>query len=232
MPGSLRVLTSLKEETRMLEEQINALPARPLQILEAGCGQLWTLKLSVPFELTGIDADAEALDMRRGKDLKLAVHGDLRTIELPEAHFDVIYSAFVLEHIRDADKVLANFARWLKPQGLLILLIPDRNSAWGFITRMSPHWVHVLYYRVIVGYKNAGKPGHGPYPVVYDPIVSRTGLSEYFDANGMTLRQLTALGSYLKRSRLVRIIARTCSVLSLGRLAWRHNNLCFVAQKR
>jgi SAM-dependent methyltransferase len=216
----------------MLEEQINALPGRPLQILEAGCGQLWTLKLSVPFELTGIDADADALAMRKDKDLKVSIHGDLRTAQLPDAHFDVIYSAFVLEHIQDAEKVLANFARWLKPNGLLILLIPDRDSAWGFITRITPHGVHVLYYRLIVGYKNAGKPGHAPYPVIYDPVVSRRGLNEFFEANGLTLRQLTALGSQLKRSRLVRIVARSCSMLSLGRLAWRHNNLCFVAQKR
>jgi SAM-dependent methyltransferase len=230
--AELRILSSLKEESKLLEEQINALPARPLQILEAGCGQHWTLKLGVPFELTGIDADADALAMRRGKDLKEAVHGDLRTIQLPEAHFDVVYSAFVLEHVADAEIVLANFARWLKPNGLMILLIPDRDSAYGFLTRMTPHWVHVLYYRLIVGYKHAGKPGHGPYPVIYDPVVSRAGLDEFFKANGLTVRQFTALGSYLKRSRLVRIVARTCSMLSLGRLAWRHNNLCFVAQKR
>jgi SAM-dependent methyltransferase len=230
VPDSLRIFNSLKEESRMLEERISALPGRPLQILEAGCGQLWTLKLSVPFELTGIDADGDAIAMR--KDLKKAIHGDLRTADLPDGYFDVVYSAFVLEHVEDAETVLKNFVRWLKPNGLLILLIPDRDSAYGSLTRLTPHWVHVLYYRHIIGYKKAGKPGHGPYPVRYEPIVSRKGLNEFFAANGLTLRDLTALGSYLKRSRLVRIVARTWSMLSLGRLAWRHNNLCFIAQKR
>src|ERR1700677_5081735 len=74
---------------------------RSLSILEAGCGQRWTLDLSgIDYTLTGVDTDPVALDLRKTKarDLDVAILGDLCSVELPEASFDVVFSSFVLEH--------------------------------------------------------------------------------------------------------------------------------------
>src|SRR5271165_4507365 len=100
------------------ELQINAIRAharrlgRPLSILEAGCGQCWTLNLSgVEYTLTGVDRDPVALELRKtnARDLDVAIVGDLCSVELPEASFDVVYSCFVLEHVQQADVALQNF---------------------------------------------------------------------------------------------------------------------------
>ncbi|MGH9955766.1 MAG: methyltransferase domain-containing protein, partial [Pyrinomonadaceae bacterium] len=79
----------------------------------------------------------------------------------------VIYNSFVLEHIEDASQVLQNSTRWLKPGGIVVLKIPDPDSVCGFITRVTPHWFHVFYYRYLLGARNAGKPGYAPYTIDY-----------------------------------------------------------------
>lgn len=63
------------------------------------------------------------------QDMDVPIVGDLCTVQLPEGSFDVVYSAFVLEHVQQADTALENFVRWLRPGGLLILRLPERNSA-------------------------------------------------------------------------------------------------------
>lgn len=210
----------------LLQERLEALPG-PLRILEAGCGRSWTFRLSVPYTLTGIDLDAEALAAR--KDLHRAVVGDLRTAEFPPHSFDVIYNAFVLEHVSGAQQVLERFLRWLAPGGMLIMKVPDRDSAYGFLTRMTPFRLHVMIYRYVLGVRWAGKPGHGPYRTYYDRVVSEHGLREFFCCNGLPAPELYRMCSYAD-NRLVRLAALLTSLLSAGRLAWRHNNLLLIAQ--
>ena len=210
----------------LLKARLDALPG-PLRILEAGCGRDWPLNLSVPFTLTGLDLDADALAART--DLDRAVVGDLRTAEFPAGSFDVIYSAFVLEHVSGAQQVLERFVRWLAPGGMLVLQVPDRDSAYGFLTRMTPMWAHVLVYRCLFGLEWAGTTGHGPYPTHYDAVVSERGLSEFCGRSGLSSPELYRMCSY-DNARLVRFAAFLTAMLSAGRLAWRHNNLLLIAR--
>jgi SAM-dependent methyltransferase len=211
---------------QMLRERLEALPG-PLRILEAGCGRTWAHKLSVPYVLTGLDLDPDALAART--DLDHAIVGDLRTVEFPQHSFDVIYNAFVLEHVRGARQVLERFLDWLAPGGMLILKVPDRDSAYGFLTRLTPFWTHVLIYRYMLGYPQAGTPGHAPYPTYYDKVVSERGLREFCLGNGMRAPELYRLCSY-ENQWSVRAAALVTSLLSGGRLPWRHNNLLLIAR--
>lgn len=210
----------------------------PLQILEAGCGRAWVLALEgVAYTLTGVDTDAKALAERKDviRDLDVAIEGDLRDVDLPAASFDVIYSAFVLEHIREAERVLENFARWLRPGGLLVLQIPDPNSARGFATRATPHWVHVAYYRIVMGYEWAGKPGYGPYETFYTPVVSRWGIRRWAERHHFGLLSENGDGhqNYGRGAKawINLALVRGIETLSLGTLASGHANLCFVLEK-
>lgn len=210
----------------MLRTRVDALPG-PLRILEAGCGRRWPLKLSVPFVLTGVDLDRDALAART--DLDRAVLGDLRTVEFAPSSFDVIYSAFVLEHVRGAQGVLERFVRWLAPGGMLIVNVPDRDSAYGFVTRLTPFWAHVMFHRYLLRQPLAGTPGHGPYPTHYDAVISEGGLREFCRRNGLAAPEVYRLCSYA-HDRPVRAAAFLTSMLSGGRLAWRHNNLLLIAR--
>jgi SAM-dependent methyltransferase len=209
-----------------------------IDILDAGCGRRWPLSLAgVQYRLTGIDTDEEALRVRRDQtgDLDEWIAGDLRTVELGEAAYDVVYCSFVLEHVAGARTVLDRFTAALRPGGLLILRIPDRDSVFGFLTRITPFWVHVLYRRWVKGNKNAGKPGHEPYPTAYDQVVSRAGIGAYCADNGLEIIDEYGSDFYLRELgpwRMVIVpLVKVVEALSFGRLTARHNNLSFVLRK-
>lgn len=222
----MQPLLSYTEMNALLEAELGSL-APPLRILEAGCGRHWGLKLTVPYTLTGIDLDRDALAVRT--DLDRAILGDLTTAEFPPGSFDVVYCAFVLEHVKGAEHVLERFLRWLAPGGMLVIKVPDRDSAYGYLARVTPLWIHVLTYRWLLGYREAGTPGHGPYPTEYDAVVSERGLIRFCAAHGLGKPQVRRLCSYGGR-RLATLGAFLISALSAGWLAWRHNNLLLVAR--
>ena len=237
----IKIFRSSDQEFRLLEKCVvqKAMNGYRLQILEAGCGLRWPLNLSgIQYTLTGIDIDKNALDLRKSKfnDLNEVIIGDLRSVELEESKYDVIYNSFVLEHIDNAQSVLDNFDKWLKPGGILILRMPDRNSVYGFVTRATPHWFHVYYKKYIKGRLNAGKPGFGPYPTFYDSIVSRVGIHEFCKNSNLIIKEEYGEENYLKGrgfiSVLIKLFAQSLSLLSLGRLAWEYNNLIYVLEKR
>lgn len=234
--GELKLFTSFEEEFELLERRIKAHydGASPLSVLEAGCGRRWPLKLDgVRYCLTGVDLDEKALRSRR--DLDEAIVGDLRSIDLGDRQSDVIYNSFVLEHVQNAERVLENFARWLKPDGLLIIKLPDRDTAFGFVTKITPFWFHVAYHKYVLRRWNAVRPGFGPYPTYYDRVVSRGGLSAFCSAHQLRVNDEYGSCDYCSEktagTRLALIAAVLVSLLSMGRLPWRHNNLTYALTK-
>ncbi|OPY94473.1 hypothetical protein A5906_12915 [Bradyrhizobium sacchari] len=213
-------------------------PGKVLEILEAGCGQKWDLDIGDGgYVLTGIDLDPEALRIRRDetKDLHEAILGDLRTADFGGRTFDVIFNCYVLEHVSGAQQVLEKFNRWVKPGGLIIIVIPDPYSAFGFTSRMTPHWFHVLFYRLIRGSKNAGKPGYAPYRVTYDKVVSREGIRAFCRQNGLVLAAEYGYSGTLTnkslRQNLVEAYKKTLHVLSLGRLSSDYDDIILMIRK-
>ena len=210
----------------------------PASILEAGCGRQWNLDISLPFHLTGVDISEPALKIRRDEigDLDEIIIGDLHTVDLAPDSYDVIYSSFVLEHLPQAALILDRFRTWLKPGGILVLLIPDRDSVFGFLTRLSPHWIHVLYYKWVMHYAHAGKPGYGPFKTYYDPVIGRKGLHKYSEQ--MEFPIVLEFGAPPQvtldpglRSKMFRGMLKLVEYSSLGRLSADHQNLISVMRK-
>ena len=223
----LQLFINRSQEINLLEDCIKryAHPGYPLAILEAGCGRRWPLNLGeLHYTLTGVDINEDALEIRKNKskDLDEVVLGDLRYVELEKEKYDVIFCSFVLEHVENAERVLENFCRWLKPGGLLILRIPDRDSVRGLITRITPFQFHVFYYK-LVGIKNAGQPGHGPFPTPFNKVVSRKGIHQYCQKHDLIVKEEYGDGYYLNKRGIItfleRCFIRTIGVLSLGRIS-------------
>ena len=156
------------------------------------------------YTLTGVDVDRNALAVRQrtARPTDRLLYGDLRSRELFAAEeFDAIFNSFVLEHVDGAERVLDNFLYWLKPGGTLILRIPDGDSVYGFVTRMTPFWFHVLYKKYVQKMPNAGKPGYDPFPVFYDDVVSRRGIHRYCAERGCKVHDRSGLGQLSAEGR-------------------------------
>lgn len=212
--------------------------AHRLEILEAGCGQSWTFELDdVDYRLTGLDLDAAALRIRveERKDLDVAIHGDLCTAALPAEGYDVVYSAFVLEHIEDAPVALDNLASWVRPGGRLILRLPDPKSVRGFVTRRTPLWFHVAYHQYVLGHVHAGQPGYAPYPTWYHPVIGRDALAQAVGRAGLKPVSVWGDGFRHEGRGLVGLAVQAgtwlIAALSLGRLERGHSDLLYVFEK-
>lgn len=236
----MKIIPRYEDELALLERHLKDQwqPGKVLQVLEAGCGREWYFRMQgVDYELTGVDMDADALDARRNikKDLKHSFVGDLRTVQLPDGGFDVIYNAFVLEHVDGARRVLDNFVRWLKPGGIMIIRVPDKDGVQGFLARHTPHFFHVFYYRHAWKMKNAGKPGFAPYPTIYDDVISRRGLLEFCAANGLQVVDEIGVGSYRRGhgliSRITPFVAGAINLLSFGKVHDKYVDRTLIARK-
>jgi SAM-dependent methyltransferase len=192
-----------------------------LNILEAGCGTKWRLNLQeVQYTLTGVDLDKNALDIRKNKqkDIDIAILADLRTVSLA-----------------GAEDVLRNFVRWLKPGGIMILMFPNGDSAYAFVTRMSPFRVHVFYKKYLQGIKNAGQPGHDPYPVSFDKVVSRNGIYGFCETCGLVVKAEYRMDGRPMKSQIIwfltRILMWGLYLISFKRLSVNYRNLVYVIEK-
>ena len=134
---------------------------RPLKILEAGCGSMGHVSYDNDAYIVGIDISQVQLD--RNPILKERILGDIEDYPLPESTFDLIICWDVLEHLKHPDRALRNFARTVNEGGIILLASPNVMTVRGLLTKFTPHWVHVLYYKRVVGLKDAGKPGHYPF---------------------------------------------------------------------
>ena len=202
-----------------------------IDILEAGCGRRWPYKLDgFDYRLTGIDIDAEALRIRKEDvgDLDEIVHSDLHKARFSEAQFDVIYSSYVLEHVYGVDALLGLFHKWLKPGGLLVIKVPDYQSVYGLITRITPHKFHIFYKRYFRGLRNAGKPGYGPYPTVHERAIARGPFHEFLSSNAMTMLQERGYGTL---PGMQKHVSNTIGALTFGAYAGGHYNLLYISQK-
>lgn len=101
-----------------------------LHILDAGCGDGLNLQVLCNVDNSKVYATDNNLDRcYRASQSYPNVHvslSDLTTLNITE-FYDVILCSQVLEHITEADKVLCNLYNALKPNGVLILGVPNEG---------------------------------------------------------------------------------------------------------
>lgn len=113
------------------------------RILDAGCGDgsiLFALKKHFDISLVGADFSEEALlnasrnSIRKGVSLE-SHKADTRNLPFAKNSIDKIFSLGVVEHLPDPEKAVSELARCLKPNGVLILMTPNKFS-FGRIDRL------------------------------------------------------------------------------------------------
>lgn len=160
-----------------------------LTILEAGCGSMTHFPHPDRAHIVGIDISQDQLDKCDYLHEKLL--GDLETYPLPDSHFDIIVCWDVLEHLRKPQLALANFARAVKPGGFVFLASPNVLTLRGLLTKFTPHFVHVWYYRYWVGHADAGKPGTWPFKSYHRFVIAPPVLKRLAERNGLEVERLS-----------------------------------------
>lgn len=107
------------------------------KVLDVGCGEgsrLHTL-LGRHGSGWGIDLNQKAICLarRRYPQYKFQL-ADAQANGLPADYFDVVYSAFALEHCQDPDRFISEMFRVCKPGGQVVILCPN----FGAPVRRSP----------------------------------------------------------------------------------------------
>ncbi len=143
-----------------------------LAIYEAGGGSTSFLPLNVlrRAHVTVVDIDEDQI--RNNDYAQKTILGDIQTYRFAPNSFDLVICYNVIEHVPDVEAALLGFRDALKPNGLILIGAPNPRSLSGVVTKYSPHWFHVWFYRHVRGDKNAGLPGQAPFPTHFHPLVT------------------------------------------------------------
>jgi len=102
-----------------------ALSARflgPGRVLDLGCGVGHSFELLAPRETVGVDIDPSALAGQQ-RETRVA---DMRQLPFADGSFASILSVQSLEHVPDAERVVAEARRVLEPGGVAVFVTPNR----------------------------------------------------------------------------------------------------------
>jgi SAM-dependent methyltransferase len=222
-----------------LREYVLQCPGRPVGVLQAGClaslSELGVRQLEEGgFNVSATVADddtplANAILRETGGAYDDVLTGDLRTLALPSRAFDVVYCARLLERIRNVEVVLDHLVAALKPGGLLMIRMSDRYAASALLDRLLPDPVRKPLWRN----RHSGIPG--PFPAIYEKVVSEPGICAYALMRGLVIAHHAAErarpGNPTRLSSSVRITCAVISKLTRGRFAADHDELLYVIRK-
>jgi SAM-dependent methyltransferase len=161
------------------------LPNGVLDVYEAGGGSISFLPADVlrRAQITVVDIDEEQL--RNNDYAQKAILGDIQTYRFEPGSFDLVNCYNVIEHLPDVEAALTGFFRSLKPGGLVLIAAPNPESLSGVVTKHTPHWFHVWFYRHVRGDRKAGQPGQAPFPTHFHPLVTLSKLEAFANSHGL-----------------------------------------------
>jgi SAM-dependent methyltransferase len=216
-------------------------PGETVKVLQAGCtvpaedlglDKLRTSWLDVA--IRGIDQDHPltrkiAQASASQGDAMPIVLGDMRTIPLPPRSFDVVYSAHLLDRIEHAELVLDRLVAALRPGGLLLLRFRDRECAAGLLDRLLP----LVARRAIWHWLRPRQAG--PFPAVYEPLLSADGMHAFLLARGLVVQGREAVRDRPRRPASFAwgapLACRLLAGLSHGRRPDGHDDLLYAIRK-
>jgi len=211
-----------------------------LSIYEAGGGSTSFLPRSL---LAGADVTVVDIDPEQLANNVYAHHriqGDIQRYALPRNSFDLVACYNVIEHLPDVEAALRRFFECVRAGGLVVIGAPNPASLSGMVTRFTPHWFHVWYYRHIVGKQSAGLPGEPPFPVYFHHLVwparlkafaRRAGFEVVFERKYESPRYAEMRARRPMLGAVIDLAANALNVLALNRIDVRQGDYHLVLRK-
>ena len=127
--------------------------------------------------VTVVDIDEDQI--RNNDYAQETILGDIQTYRFPPGSFDLVICYNVIEHLADVEAALLGFCEALKQGGLILIGAPNPKSLSGVVTKYSPHWFHVWFYRYVRGEKT-GRPAR---PAAVPDLLPPAGCA--FESRGL-----------------------------------------------
>lgn len=112
--------------------------AEPTRVLEVGCGA-GALAQRITTELgastIGLDSSQRMVDLSRARGVEARV-GDVQDLPFDDAQFDCVVAGWLLYHVPDRGRAIAECARVLRPEGTFVAAtLADENLSdlWEFL---------------------------------------------------------------------------------------------------
>lgn len=132
-------------------------------------------------EMVGVDLDPRVETNPR---LHRGIMADLTGIPCEDGAFDLVFSRYVLEHVSEPGRFLAEINRVLKPGGSFMFLTPNKWHYVAIGARLTPDTFHSWYNR------KRGRDEEDTFPTLYR-LNSVGGLRRSLADAGFEERQLT-----------------------------------------
>ncbi len=109
-------------------------------VLDVGCGKGIGIEINFTKAVAGFANELWGIEPDEGIDAAPGVftnyqHALMETAELPEAHFDIVYSYMVMEHVADPVAYFSAVARCLKPGGIHMFMTPNGRHYFAIFTK-------------------------------------------------------------------------------------------------
>ncbi len=137
-----------------LKNTLNALP-KGARLLDAGAGELKNRQLCGHLDYVSQDfcqyngalggaSPDEGLQLTRWDTTSIDLVSDITAIPAPDGSFDAVLCSEVLEHVPEPTHALDEFARLLKPGGILIVTAPFASNVhmapYFYCSGFSKYW--------------------------------------------------------------------------------------------
>lgn len=135
------------ETRRLLQRRI----VSGMEVADVGCGDgggfgVWARDAGVSY--TGFDVSEHALDRARAHGLTVTKIDDASALPLESSSVDAVVCLEVLEHLLAPHDAVAEFARVIRPGGILVASVPNiaywvRRIELGLAGRFNPYGDHI-----------------------------------------------------------------------------------------
>jgi ubiquinone/menaquinone biosynthesis C-methylase UbiE len=182
-----QLMAGWQPATKVYETQIREHVQSPLRLLDVGCGRGGVLEQLTDLDIAahGVDPDLASLREYRLPSVARAV-ASAEALPFPSDYFDMVISAWVLEHLPHPAQTFSEVGRVLRQGGVFIFLAPNKHSPIALLNRtlkpLQQTLVPLLY----------GRAEADTFPVVYRANTERAlqQLTQQADLHLLSLQHI------------------------------------------
>ena len=178
----------------IVEKSVQHIKKNNSLFLDAGGGK----KSVIEFETyTKIVLDISEKQLSLNDSDVLFIQADLEKYDEVNK-YDIVLCYDVIEHLKDPKKAINNMLNSLVKDGVLIIGAPNPASFWGLFTKLTPYFIHRIFYKYILGSNNANK-NTGPFETYLKFFIRPDNIRNEYNNDNYNIIIYEVFEGYLQR---------------------------------